>query len=166
MFNLTRQVHVATDIARRGAAWLAQLEAPALEDKEKSIAELIARIDHTLASLQQLPEAAFEGSEQRSISLPLPAAYGGGEMVFEGWPYLSGFVLPNVPVQRRAAQRTVRCNRLLARLPVQATTVQSSFVANQTRIFGINTNPRNRMSCLLYPFAITSSAICSELLAM
>lgn len=96
MFDLTRQVQVATDIARRGAARLAQMEAPAVEDKETSIAELIARIDHTLAYLQQLPEAAFEGSEQRSVSLPLPAAIGGGEMLFEGWPYLSGFVLPNV----------------------------------------------------------------------
>jgi hypothetical protein len=36
MFNLTRQVQVATDIARRGAARLAQLEAPAVEDKEKA----------------------------------------------------------------------------------------------------------------------------------
>jgi hypothetical protein len=40
MFDLTRQVQVATDHARRGAARLASAEAPSYEDKETTIADL------------------------------------------------------------------------------------------------------------------------------
>jgi uncharacterized protein len=42
MFSLGRQVQIASDIARRGAARLAGLEAPKIEDNETTFPELIA----------------------------------------------------------------------------------------------------------------------------
>jgi hypothetical protein len=49
MFDLTRQVQVATDQARRGAARLAGTEAPGVEDKETTFAQLKDRIAKTVA---------------------------------------------------------------------------------------------------------------------
>jgi uncharacterized protein len=52
MFDLTRQVQVSTDQARRGAARLAGAEAPSYEDNEATIAELKARLAKTIAYLK------------------------------------------------------------------------------------------------------------------
>ncbi len=92
MFPLGRQVQIASDIARRGAARLAGLEAPKLEDNETTFPELIARLRNTMAYLETLAREHIDGSEEKSITLPV----GKDTMTFEGLPYLLGFVLPNV----------------------------------------------------------------------
>jgi uncharacterized protein len=48
MLPLSRQVQIASDIARGCAARLAGVEPPAYEDKEQSFDELTARIDRTI----------------------------------------------------------------------------------------------------------------------
>ena len=40
----------------------------------------------------------------------LPSAFGGGELGFEGWPYLSRFVLPNVYFHVTVAYAILRNN--------------------------------------------------------
>ncbi len=92
MFPLGRQVQIASDIARRGAARLAGLEAPKLEDNETTFAELIDRVHKTVAYLETLTPEQIDGSEAKSISLPM----GEDTMTFEGLPYLLHFILPNV----------------------------------------------------------------------
>ena len=92
MFPLGRQVQIASDIARRGAARLAGLEAPKLEDNETTFAELIDRVHQTVAYLETLTPEQIDGSEAKSISLPM----GKDTMTFEGLPYLLHFILPNV----------------------------------------------------------------------
>lgn len=92
MFHLGRQVQIATDIARRGAARLADTEAPKVEDNETTFAELIDRIHKTTAYLESLTAEQIDGSEEKSISLPV----GTQTMIFEGLPYLLFFILPNV----------------------------------------------------------------------
>lgn len=92
MFPLGRQVQIASDIARRGAARLAGLEAPKLEDNETTFPELIARLQDTIAYLKTLTAEQIDGSEEKSITLPV----GKETMTFEGLPYLLNFVLPNV----------------------------------------------------------------------
>ena len=92
MFPLGRQVQIASDIARRGAARLAGLEAPKLEDNETTFPELIVRLQKTTAYLETLTSDQIDGSESKSITLP----FGNDTMVFEGLPYLLYFVLPNV----------------------------------------------------------------------
>lgn len=92
MFPLVRQVQIASDIARKGAARLAGLEAPTLEDNETSFPELIARLSQTTAYLETLTPELIDGSEEKSITLPV----GKDTMTFEGLPYLLYFILPNV----------------------------------------------------------------------
>jgi len=92
MLPLGRQVQIASDIARRGAARLAGLEAPKLEDNETTFPEFISRLQKTTAYLETLTSDQIDGSEEKSITLP----FGKDTMVFEGLPYLLYFVLPNV----------------------------------------------------------------------
>ena len=92
MFPLGRQVQIASDIARRGAARLAGLEAPKFEDNETTFPELIARLQKTTAYLETLTSAQIDGSEEKSITLPV----GDNTMNFKGLPFLLYFILPNV----------------------------------------------------------------------
>ncbi len=92
MFPLGRQVQIASDTARKGAARLAGLEAPKIEDDETTFPELIARLKKTTAYLGTFTPDQVEGSEEKLISLPM----GDKTMTFEGLPYLVSFVLPNV----------------------------------------------------------------------
>ena len=92
MFPLGRQVQIASDVARRGAARLAGLEAPPMEDNETTFAELIDRLQKTTAYLETLTPEQIDGSEEKSITLPM----GKHTMTFEGLSYLLYFILPNV----------------------------------------------------------------------
>ena len=92
MLPLSKQVQIVSDIARRGAARLAGLEAPAMADNETTFAELIERLKKTNAFLATLTPAQIDGSETKAIALPI----GKETMNFEGLPYLLSFVLPNV----------------------------------------------------------------------
>jgi uncharacterized protein len=69
MFPFTRQVQIACDFAKSVPARLAAAEVPAWEDNERSFDELASRVARTLAFLEGLDRAAFEGSEQREIVL-------------------------------------------------------------------------------------------------
>jgi len=92
MFPLGRQVQIASDTARRGAARLAGLEAPKMEDDETTFPQLIDRLHKTVAYLETLSPAQIDGSEARVITLPV----GKDTMTFEGLSYLLYFILPNV----------------------------------------------------------------------
>ncbi len=92
MFALTRQVQIATDIARGGIARLAGLEPPKEEDGETSFAELKARIQRTLDYIDGVSAAAFEGAERREITLKQRT----GDLTMSGIKYLTWFVIPNV----------------------------------------------------------------------
>ena len=92
MLPLVRQVQIASDIARRGAARLAELETPQMEDTETTFPELIARLQKTVAYLETLTPDQIDGTEEKSISLPI----GKETMNFEGLPYVLYFILPNV----------------------------------------------------------------------
>ena len=92
MFPLSRQVQVASDVARRGAARLAGQEAPGMEDNETTFPELITRLQKTTSYLETLTPELIDGSEEKSISLPV----GKDTMTFQGMPYLLYFILPNV----------------------------------------------------------------------
>lgn len=92
MFPLGRQVQIASDTARRGAARLAGLEAPKLEDDETTFPQLIDRLHKSIAYLETLTPAQIDGSEERLITLPV----GKDTMTFEGLSYLLYFILPNV----------------------------------------------------------------------
>jgi len=92
MFPLSKQIQIATDVTGKGAARLAGLEVPTIEDNETTFPELIERIQKTIAYLATLTPEQIDGSEHKSIVLPM----GKESMTFEGLPYLIYFVLPNL----------------------------------------------------------------------
>lgn len=92
MFTLTRQVQIATDMAKGCASRLAGAEVPSWEDKEASFAELSARIEKCVTYIEGFKPAQIDGSEARNIVLKMRT----GEVAFAGIDYLFDFVLPNV----------------------------------------------------------------------
>src|SRR5262245_20676768 len=105
MFPLVRQVQVATDLAKNGAARLAGVEPPRYEDTEKTMAELKARLAKTLAFIKTLDAKQIDGAADRQISFPLGPT-NRGEM--KGDDYLNHFVLPNVYFHLTAAYAILR----------------------------------------------------------
>jgi uncharacterized protein len=92
MFPLSKQVQIASDVARKGVARLAGMEAPPIEDNESSFLELITRAKVSVDYLNTFTPGQVDGSEERIISLPVR------EEVYKlpGLPYLLTFVNPNV----------------------------------------------------------------------
>ncbi|MHB2167873.1 DUF1993 domain-containing protein [Alsobacter sp. R-9] len=91
MFPLARQVQLASDFAKGGAARLAGVEVPKYADEEKTFAELSARIRKTLDFIGGLDKAAFAGAETREVSMQIR----GETRTFVGQPYLLHNVIPN-----------------------------------------------------------------------
>jgi hypothetical protein len=96
MYPFTRQVQIATDMAKGTCARLAGHDVPRFEDNETSFAELKARVAKTIEFLNSLPAAAFEGAEDRAISLKLGPPGRQRELNFVGLDYLLNFGTPNV----------------------------------------------------------------------
>ena len=93
MIPLTRQVQIATDIAKNAAARLTGTDAPKFEDTETTFPELDARLQRAIDHLTGVPAAAFEGAEERAVIMPTRA---NGDLHFDGRGYLLTFVVPNV----------------------------------------------------------------------
>lgn len=96
MFHLTRQVQIATDLAKGTCARLAGIEPPRFEDNEASFAELKARLAKTQDFLATLKPEQFEGAEARHISFQVGPPTNRRTMEFVGLDYLTGFGTPNV----------------------------------------------------------------------
>ena len=117
MFPLIRQVQVATDLAKNGAARLAGVEPPRYEDKETTIAELKARLAKTVAFVKSLDPKQVDAAAGRQITFPLGPS-NKGQM--QGDDYLNHFVLPNVYFHLAAAYAdpaSLRCGDRKAGLP-------------------------------------------------
>lgn len=67
MYPLAKQVRIAVDAAVDGAARLARVDPPALDDGGETFAALAARIGSALAFLEALEPARFEGAEDRTV---------------------------------------------------------------------------------------------------
>lgn len=105
MFDLTRQVQIATDQARRGAARLAGVEPPSAPDNETTIAQLKDRIAKTVAFVKGLDRKAVDASAERDITFPLGPEKKGQ---MKGDDYLNHFVLPNFYFHLTAAYAILR----------------------------------------------------------
>ena len=92
MYPLVRQIQIATDVAKGGAARLAGQTPPSYEDTESSFAELQARLAKTIAFLNTFTPEHINGSEERTVTLKV----GKRDMSFLGQAYLLDFVLPNI----------------------------------------------------------------------
>ena len=92
MLPLSKQVQIASDIAKRGAAQLAGVEAPKFEDNETTFPELIDRLKKTTSYLETFKPEHIDGSEEKTITLQVRD----NTLSFQGMPFLLYFVLPNV----------------------------------------------------------------------
>ena len=106
MFPLTRQVQIASDGAKGGAARLAGETPPSFPDTETSFAELHDRIGRTIAYLEGLDPAGFGGDPDAALVLTLA----GQEYPFTRQSFLFGFVLPNLYFHVSAAYNILRHN--------------------------------------------------------
>jgi uncharacterized protein len=90
MFPFKKQVQIACDNAKLGTARLSGMEAPKMDDAEATFAELLARIDQTLAFLDAVPEASFAGAAERQVTLSyVPGKY------LTGFDYTRTYLIPN-----------------------------------------------------------------------
>lgn len=91
MFPLVKQVQIACEFARGVSARLARVAVPVHEGDEATFADLDALLDKTLAFIDGLDAAAFEGSEAHEIVLRPGTPK---ERKLGGQAYLSSYGLP------------------------------------------------------------------------
>jgi uncharacterized protein len=92
MLPLVKQVQIATDMAKNGAARLAGVDPLKFEDNETTFDELYARIDRAVDYIKSFKAEQIDGSETRAVTVPSRS----GDTHFEGQAYLLHFVLPNL----------------------------------------------------------------------
>jgi uncharacterized protein len=105
MFALTRQVQIATDLAKNGVARLAGVEPPRFEDNETTFDQLKARIARAVAFIKTVDPKQIDAGVDREITFPLGPT-NKGQM--KGDDYLNHFVLPNVYFHCTAAYAILR----------------------------------------------------------
>jgi hypothetical protein len=106
MLPLAKQIQIASDFARGTTARLAGTEPPSMEDNEKTLAELIARVDRTLAYVKPFTAAQIDGSEGKAITRKVR----GQDKTFTGLNYLLQYALPNFYFHSTTAYALLRHN--------------------------------------------------------
>jgi hypothetical protein len=108
MFNLTRQVQLATDFAKAAPARLAGIEVPSFPDTEITLPELKARIAKVQALLAAYKPEQLDGSDAKQLTLKL----GGTDVTLNGRDYLLHVALPNFYFHCTTAYNILRHNGL------------------------------------------------------
>ena len=109
MFPLLKQVQIAADFARGIAARLAGMEVPKFHGNEKSFADLDALLTQTLAFLDSVDAAQFEGRESAEIVLRPGTPK---EKKLSGQAYLAHYGLPQFFFHVTTAYALLRHNGL------------------------------------------------------
>ena len=91
MLTLAGQIQRASDTSKFAIERLSGVASPKLEDSEKTVAELLARIERTTAYIGSIQEAQIDGTETKRIELKLRDF----NPVFTGASYLLSFAVPN-----------------------------------------------------------------------
>ena len=92
MLPLAMQIQLANGSASSGAARLAGAEVPSFETKERGFPEWIGETRATIAFLESLQPAQFEGSAERTVTWQTRSS----TKSMQGMPYLLHHVLPNM----------------------------------------------------------------------
>lgn len=92
MLPLPRQIQIASDAAKSGAARLAGIEVPSWPDDEATLDDLIARMQKTRDFVKSVSAEQINGSETRAISVPRRDKE---PYKFEGQDFVRFFNLPN-----------------------------------------------------------------------
>ena len=91
MHPFSRQIQMASDAAKGGAARLAGVAPPSMPDTETTWAELKERLAKTIDFVSSIKPEQVNGDENRTVELPLP----GRTMTFTARDFLFNFGLPN-----------------------------------------------------------------------
>ncbi|MFX1678168.1 DUF1993 domain-containing protein [Mitsuaria sp. CC2] len=92
MLPLPRQIQIASDAAKSGAARLASIEVPSWPDDEATLDDLIQRMQKTRDFLKTVTPEQINGSEARAISVPRRSKE---PLQFEGQDFVRFYNLPN-----------------------------------------------------------------------
>jgi hypothetical protein len=106
MFNFSRQIQAMSDHAKGCTALLAGMEAPKYEDNEKSLADLITRIEKTVGFLKSVKPAQIDGTEEKAISIKMRDR----ELNMKGIELLLNRSLPNFYFHATTAYDILRHN--------------------------------------------------------
>ena len=106
MLTLAGQIQRLSDTAKATAARLTGTEAPSFPDDETTLADLRARIARTTDYLAAVPQSAFEGAAERTVTVKTR----GGEVSSSGKDYLLTFALPNFYFHLTTAYAILRHN--------------------------------------------------------
>ena len=106
MFSFARQIQAATDHARNCTALLAGVEAPKVEMNEKNLADLITRVENTVAWLNNVKPAQLDGTEGKNVTVKM----GDREVQFTGLDLLLKRSLPNFYFHATTAYDILRHN--------------------------------------------------------
>ena len=91
MFSFARQVQAATDHARTCTSLLSGVEAPKFEDNEKSLADLLGRVEKTISFLNGVKAEQVNGAEGKSVTVKMRDR----ELNYTGIDLLQNRSLPN-----------------------------------------------------------------------
>ena len=106
MFTFAKQVQSATDHARASGARLAGMEPPAFEANEKSLADLIARVEKSVAFLKTLKPEQIDGAEDKTISFKMR----GNDVTYKGLDFLLNSNMSNFYFHTTIAYAILRVN--------------------------------------------------------
>ena len=106
MLPLARQIHIATDFARGTVSRLAGSEPPKWEDNEATFADLIARVERTIAAVNAVPAAEVDAGEARTVTRQVR----GEPKTFKALNYLQQYSLPNFFFHTTTAYAILRSN--------------------------------------------------------
>ncbi|EPS28353.1 hypothetical protein POX_e07322 [Penicillium oxalicum] len=91
MLPVSFQVQTASNVAKNSLPRIAGYEENPIEDNEKTVAELQARIAKTIEMLEKAEASQFAGKEKNEVKIQA----GPKLLEFEAQSYLTNFALPN-----------------------------------------------------------------------
>jgi hypothetical protein len=106
MLPLTSQVQIACDSAKGVACRLSGVTNPVFEDNEKTLAELKARVEKTIAFLKTFKPEQIDGTEDKELIVKV----GGNDTEFAGMQFLLGRSIPNFYFHVTTAYNILRHN--------------------------------------------------------
>jgi hypothetical protein len=104
MFPFSRQVQIASDVAKGCAARLSGVEPPKYEDTEASLADLRARLEKTIAFIEGVDAAKVEAAAGSTVTFKT----GGRDLTMSAVDYVNHYVFPNVYFHLTMAYALVR----------------------------------------------------------
>ncbi len=106
MLPFSSQIKIPTDILCGMTARLTGNDRFGLNDDAASFDDLIARIDATVAHLNEQNPDDYEGTESKTVTMQTPF----GELTFTGTEYVTNFVFPNLYFHITTAYNILRHN--------------------------------------------------------